>query len=311
MERIVVNDEYADFISDASNELQIIFVFLEKINKNKSSMKTRIHLIFFLAIFLPVIAVSQQIDYSKGAGFIETKTYTAAENAEILQLYKDLRVADVTDGLDMAGLPNTGLVSADIHPCWTDPVSFSHQIRGIAVTARYVPTQKPDRPAQGQDFAKWEGNFYSAYSTEAFTSLLFPGSVVVIDDVEDKDIGSIGSNNILAWVKRGAVGVVTDAGARDTDEIELEKVPIYLRKKGRGIRPGRNELESVNRPVVIGGVLVCPGDLVVADADGVVVVPRSAAKQVAEFARKILEKDKAGRKNLYESLGIPLDRTVK
>lgn len=275
-------------------------------------MKSRLITIlpFFIIISFPVYS-QQPAGYSKGAGFIETKVYSVAENAEILELYKTLRVADVSDGLDMVGLPNTGLVDPSIHPCWTDPENLSHQVRGIAVTARYVPTQKPDRPEPGKDFAEWEGHFYSTYSSEAFASLLFPGSVVVIDDVEDKDIGSIGSNNILSWYQRGAAGVLTDAGARDTDEIEIEKIPVYLRKKGRGIRPGRNELESVNRPVVIGGVLVCPGDVVVADGDGVVVVPRAVAKQVAEFARQILNKDKAGRKNLYENLGIPLDKTVK
>jgi 4-hydroxy-4-methyl-2-oxoglutarate aldolase len=133
----------------------------------------------------------------------------------------------------------------------------------------------------------------------------------VIDDVEDKDIGSIGSYNILFWKSLGAVGVVTDAASRDTDEIAIEKVPLYLRKKGRGIRPGRNELESVNRPVVIGGVLVCPGDVVVGDADGVIVVPREAAERVAGFAREVLLKDKGARKQLYEKVGLPSDKTVK
>jgi 4-hydroxy-4-methyl-2-oxoglutarate aldolase len=141
--------------------------------------------------------------------------------------------------------------------------------------------------------------------------LIRPGSAIIIDDVEDKDIGSVGSNNILYWVKLGAVGVVTDAGSRDTDEVGLEKVPLYLRKKGRGIRPGRNEIESVNRPVSIGGVLVCPGDVVVGDGDGVVVVPRAVAEKVAIYASKILLKDKAARKGLYESLGRTLDKTVQ
>jgi regulator of RNase E activity RraA len=250
-------------------------------------------------------------DYTLGYGFIESHWYPAGDNAKLLKLFEGLRVADVSDGMDMAGLPQTGLVDPAIHAQWLDIEKMTHQIRGIAVTARYVPTQKPDRPAPGEDFSLWEGQFYTSISSEAFASLIQPGSVVVIDDVEDKDIGSIGSNNILSWVKLGAVGVVTDAGARDTDEIGLEKVPLYLRKKGRGIRPGRNELESVNRPVVIGGVLVCPGDVIVADGDGVVVVPRSVAPQVAGFARKILDKDKAGRRNLYKSLGIPSDRTVE
>jgi len=248
---------------------------------------------------------------AKGMNFIETKTYSAGDDSRILELFKDLRVADVSDGLDMVGLPGTGLVNPDIHADWVDLKDFGHVFRGIAVTVRYVPTQKPALPAPGEDFAKWEGNFYGTYSHEAFTALIKPGTAVVIDDVEDRDIGSIGSNNILFWHKLGAVGVVTDAGSRDTDEVGLERIPLYLRKKGRGIRPGRNEIESVNRPVTIGGVLVCPGDVVVGDGDGVVVVPRAVAEQVAKHASGILTKDKSARKGLYESLGRPLDKTVK
>ncbi|MBD3287864.1 RraA family protein [candidate division KSB1 bacterium] len=270
--------------------------------------------LFLSLLLLTSIAFSQQPDVSeleKGVNFIETKVYTEEENAALLKLYENLRVADVSDGMDMVGLPGTGLVDPAIHPDWVDLKDLSHQFRGIAVTARYVPTQRPDRPQPGEDFKKWEGHFYSTYSTEAFTKLIKPGTAIVLDDVETADIGSIGSYNILAWYKSGAVGVVTDASSRDTDEIAIEKVPLYLRKKGRGIRPGRNELESVNRPVVIGGVLVCPGDVVVADGDGVIVVPRGVAEQVAKYAREILQKDKAGRKSLYESLGRELDKTVE
>ena len=133
----------------------------------------------------------------------------------------------------------------------------------------------------------------------------------MIDGGEDGDTGTIGSNNILGWKVRGAVGVVTSGGARDTDEIIKEKVPLYYKRPARGIRPGRNEVESVNKPIMCGGVMVRPGDVIVADGDGVVVVPREAAEEVAKLAYIILEGDKAGRRKLYEKLGIPLDQTVK
>ncbi len=249
-------------------------------------------------------------EIAKGITYIETKVYSDAENSRILKLYEGLRVADVSDGMDMAGLPGTGLVDPAIHPDWVDRQNLSHQFRGIAITARYVPTQRPDRPEPGQKFSDWEGNFYTVYSHEAFAKIIKPGSVVVLDDVDGKDIGTIGSYNILFWKSLGAVAVVTDATSRDTDEIAIEKVPLYLREKGRGIRPGRNELESVNRPVVIGGVLVCPGDIVVGDADGVVVLPREKAEQVAAFARQIFVKDKEARTGLYKQVGMEVNNTV-
>ncbi len=247
----------------------------------------------------------------RGTGFIETKTYAESEDAAVLKLFQGLRVADVSDGMDRAGLPGTGLVDPSILPVWRDLEGFSHRICGIALTARYVPAQIPALPGKLEDCPAWESAWYNGLSSETWTQVLRPGTVVVIDDAEDLDVGTIGSFNILAWFKAGAVGVVTDAGARDTDEISKEKVPLYVQRRSRGIRPGRNVLESVNRPVDIGGVLVCPGDVVVADGDGVVVVPRAVAKDVAAHARGILDGDKAGRKALYESMGLPMDWTVK
>lgn len=267
------------------------------------------------ALTFPLLAPAQSAEKEQlknGVSFMDVESfYSAEQDAEILELYKNLRVADVSDGMDMVGLPGVGLVNTEIHPDWVDHDKFSHVFRGIALTVRYVPTQRSPHPPDSVDFAQWEGNFYNQYSAEPFADIIHDGHAIVIDDAQDRDIGSIGSYNILDWYSRGAVGVVTDASSRDTDEIAKQGVPLYLRKKGRGIRPGRNELESVNKPVVIGGVTVRPGDVVVADGDGVVVVPRKHARQVAKYAQEILEKDKGGRRNLYEKLNMPLDHTVK
>ncbi len=247
-----------------------------------------------------------------GKNFIPTKVYTAEEDEQILKVFEGLRVADISDGMDKVGLANVGLMSPEIHALWKDTQHFTHRFIGIAVTVRYVPTNKPPAPAmETEAFDKWVGNWYNTISSEPFTQLLRKGSALVIDEAPDSDVGSIGSNNIMGWKLAGCVGVVTDATARDTDEIITEKVPLYFRKVGRGIRPGRNEVESVNRPVVCGGVLVEPGDVIVADGDGVIVVPRAKAKEVAEYAKLTIEGDKAGRRNLYKQLGLPPDDSVK
>jgi len=245
-----------------------------------------------------------------GKNFIPTPVRGEAEDLKVLELFKGLRTADVVDGMDAVGLQDIGLMDPDIRPLWRDTERFRHRFIGIAVTARYVPTQLPPAGRMSvKDYDAWAGDWYDKRSSEPFIPLIRRGTALVIEDAPD--VGTIGSYNILEWHKLGCVGVVTGASARDTDEIILEQVPLYLKGTARGIRPGRNEIESVNRPIVCGGVLVIPGDIIVADGDGVVVVPRAKAEAVAAYARKILDQDKAGRRELYKEMGRKEDVSVK
>lgn len=247
-----------------------------------------------------------------GKNLISTRVFSPAEDERLLALFAGLRVSDVTDGMDAVGLQNIGLMDPDIHSLWRDTEHFTHRFAGVAVTARYVPTQ--DAPAGRMNveaYDAWAADWYEKCSTEAFLDVIRKGTALVIEDAPGADVGTIGSYNILEWKGKGCIGVVTSATARDTDEIITERIPLYLKKPGRGIRPGRNELESVNRPIVCGGVLVMPGDIIVADGDGVVVVPRAKAETVAAYARKIMDDDKAGRRELYKQMGIKADDSIK
>jgi 4-hydroxy-4-methyl-2-oxoglutarate aldolase len=247
-----------------------------------------------------------------GKDFLPTRVWSLADDERLLGQFAGLRVSDVADGMDAVGLQNVGLMDPDIHSLWRDTEHFTHRIVGVAVTARYVPTQNPPAGQMSVDaYDRWAADWYENKSSEAFLDLIRKGSVLVIEDAPRADVGSIGSFNILEWKGKGCVGVVTSATARDTDEIIAERMPLYFKGPGRGIRPGRNELESVNRPIICGGVLVMPGDIIVADGDGVVVVPRAKAEPVAAYARKILEDDKAGRRDLYQQLGIKPDDSIR
>jgi len=280
-------------------------------------MKT---IFFLMMLCLTVDFVTAQEMYTpEGIKMIENKSYDNSEKArqEILDLYKDLRVTDVLDGMDLIGLQDIGLMHKNIRPLWRNVDDFSHRVLGFAVTVRYVPTDV--RVGQNSfdntdDAKKWKSEQYGRASDRGWVKSGKPGDVVVMDVNGVDETGNIGSNNSLGWAEAGFVGVITNGGARDTDEIIKTKgIPVYCRDaySTRGIRPGRLIIESYNFPMNCGGVLVYPGDLVVADGDGVIVVPREHALQVGELAREVMEGDQKGRAKRYENLGIPLDETVE
>jgi regulator of RNase E activity RraA len=78
----------------------------------------------------------------------------------------------------------------------------------------------------------------------------------------------------------------------------------------QGMVQGRLQFDAYDIPVEVGGVLVHPGDIVVADGDGVIVVPRDIARDVAKYAHQELRSDKASRRRKYDELGLEPDETV-
>jgi 4-hydroxy-4-methyl-2-oxoglutarate aldolase len=263
-------------------------------------------------------AQAQEVQTPQGVHVLNNKSFDDSETARraILDLYKGLRVTDVCDGMDLVGLQDVGLMDNCIRPLWRDDTNFTHRFVGFAVTIRYVPSDVRVGQNSFPDldgFQNFKGQQYGR-APDPWTTVVKPGDVAVMDTSGVLEGGNIGSNNSLGWVEKGVVGVVTNGGARDTDEIvKVKKPPVYLQHgySTRGVRPGRMLTESYNFPVSCGGVLVYPGDVVVADGDGVIVVPREQALTVGRLAREINDDDQKGRRRRFEKLGIKPDETVK
>ncbi|MCJ7738742.1 MAG: RraA family protein, partial [Anaerolineae bacterium] len=160
------------------------------------------------------------------------------------------------------------------------------------------------------EYTEWSAWYYREVSPYPWIEEIEEGDFCVLDQ-SGVDAGIMGSNNSLDCLGRGMRGLVTNGGVRDTDELILEHIPIWSRFISQAMVQGRVQYESHNTPVVVDGVTVALGDVVVADGDGVIVVPQDIAPDVAEYASQELHKDKPTRRRLYEELGMPLDETVR
>ncbi len=222
---------------------------------------------------------------------------------ELLDLYATLRVADVRDGMDTLLRHRSGSMSPSIRPLWRT------RAVGIARTCRYVPWTGTVPGLEPEEYWEWVGWYYREVCPYPWMERVEPGDFVVID-ASGVDAGLMGSNNTLDGVRRGAVGYVSSGGCRDTDEVVLQKVPFWTAVISQSMVQGRLAFDAMDVPVEVGGATVRPGDVVVADGDGVIVVPAEIGVEVAKWAEAEHRRDMKGRRKHYEALGLEIDETV-
>jgi 4-hydroxy-4-methyl-2-oxoglutarate aldolase len=222
---------------------------------------------------------------------------------ELLAAFAGLRLADVRDGLDAMGWLYGCSMSPSIRPL------FRTTAIGIARTVRYLPFRGVIPTMTQAEYLQWSGHYYGNVCPYPWCDRIEPGDFVVID-ASGVDAGLMGSENTLACVRRGVRGFVTSGGVRDTDEVILQQVPFWSAMVSKSMVQGRLQFDAMDCAVCVGGVTVMPGDVIVADGDGVVSVPREVAIDVAKYAQEENERDRKGRRAHYEALGKGLDETV-
>ena len=136
--------------------------------------------------------------------------------------------------------------------------------------------------------------------------VLKPGDVLIVACSSECTDGAFGELLATSIRARGAKGIVLDMGCRDAREISEMKFPLWSRAiSAKGTV--KASIGSVNVPVVCAGVVVNPGDVVVADDDGVVIVPRTEAEKVAKAGAEREKKEAASRARLAKGeLGLDI-----
>jgi len=111
-----------------------------------------------------------------------------------------------------------------------------------------------------------------------------PEEVLVIDARGEAGAGTIGDILAARALARGATGIVTDGGLRDSGTIAALEIPTYYKAAHPSVLGRLHFPLETNVPVACGGALVIPGDVIVGDVDGVLVIPAALAEQVAHDA---------------------------
>jgi regulator of RNase E activity RraA len=178
--------------------------------------------------------------------------------------------ATICTALYKRGLRNQWI--QDVHPVGP----HKQNMVGQAYTMRYIPAREDLNPISVfQD---------PSHPQRAGVEAIPAGFVMVIDSRKDARAASAGSILVTRMMKRGVAGVVTDGGFRDAPEIGALDMPTYHNRPSSPTNLTLHQAMDLNVPIGCGDAPVLPGDVIVGDGEGVVVIPANIADEIANEA---------------------------
>jgi regulator of RNase E activity RraA len=187
---------------------------------------------------------------------------------------KTVSTATLCTALFKSGLRNQFI--QDVHPVNPQRDPRTPNMVGEAFTLRYIPAREDLNPITVfQD---------RAHPQRKAVEECPPGAVFVIDSRKNPRAASAGSILVTRLMKRGVAGIVTDGGFRDSPEIAQLAIPAYHSRPSAPTNLTLHQALDINVPIGCGDVAVWPGDVVVGDGEGVVVVPAAIADEIADEA---------------------------
>jgi regulator of RNase E activity RraA len=163
----------------------------------------------------------------------------------------------------------------DVHP--VNPAAPA--MVGFASTLRYIPAR--------EDIDRIEVFRDPGHPQRRAVEECPPGAVLVIDSRKDPRAASAGGILVTRLMKRGAAGVVTDGGFRDSPDIARLDFPVYHQRPSAPTNITRHHAVDIDVPIACGDVAVYPGDVIVGDKEGVLVIPANLAEEVAAEAAEM------------------------
>jgi regulator of RNase E activity RraA len=198
---------------------------------------------------------------------------TTVLTPENRQRLKRVSTATLTTALFKRGLKNTFI--QDVRPLG----DYRENMVGEAYTLRYMPSR--------EDLDTIEVFKDPAHPQRKAVEECPPGQIMVIDSRKDARAASAGNILVTRLMKRGVAGIVSDGGFRDTPTIAALPFPAYHNRPSAPTNLTLHRAIDINVPIGCGDVPVFPGDIVVGDAEGVVIIPEHLANDIAEEAHEM------------------------
>ena len=191
-------------------------------------------------------------------------------DSAVIAKFQQVSTATVATALYKRGLRNQAIQGVlPLGP-------LAHSMAGIAFTLRTIPAREDLNPITVFQDPK--------HSQRVAVESCPPGAVLVIDSRGDARAASAGSILARRLMVRGVAGLVTDGGLRDSAEIAALDMPAFHHRPSAPTNLTLHQAVDINVPIGCGGAPVFPGDVILGDADGVLVVPAGIAAEIADEA---------------------------